>query len=175
MLALNALPDGEAPLVHSFSYSDEERQMPPAYVAATDAQFIKAGLRGITLLFASGDDGMAGSGVRDMNVSDPADVEEKCSVHPDWPSSSPYVTCVGGTATGYDRKLRRSVEVASSAATGSRITTGGGFSGMYSRNHTAPWQSSFVEAYLADESVFKPPPGAFNASGRAYPDISGLR
>ena len=48
-------------------------------------EFQKAGVRGISLLFASGDGGAA------------CDTHNK--YHPNWPASSPYVTAVGGTTS----------------------------------------------------------------------------
>lgn len=48
-------------------------------------EFMKAGLRGITILFASGDDGVGSSNV------------ECDHAVPEWPTGSPYVTAVGAT------------------------------------------------------------------------------
>ena len=56
----------------------------------TAAEFLKAGARGISLLFASGDSGAAGD-------------SHTCKggkFVPQWPSGSPYVTAVGGTSGG---------------------------------------------------------------------------
>ncbi len=49
------------------------------------------GLRGLTVVFSSGDDGIGNSIIRD-------DVQTACSqAWPSWPASSPYVTAVGAT------------------------------------------------------------------------------
>ncbi|RHY19630.1 hypothetical protein DYB25_013831 [Aphanomyces astaci] len=49
------------PAVVSISYADDECALPPAYVAAVDAEFKKAGVRGTTVVVSSGDNGVVGS------------------------------------------------------------------------------------------------------------------
>ena len=75
------------PLVHSVSYGNDEVQMPSAgYMQACNVQFMKAGARGLSLLFASGDSGVCGQmGCDNFNLT----------FHPDFPASSPYITAVG--------------------------------------------------------------------------------
>lgn len=170
MLELNGRPDGrngliDAPLVHSFSYDDEERQMPADFMDRCDDEFVKAGLRGVSLLFAAGDDGAGGSAVRNI-TGDPSACD---AFHANWPSSSPFVTSVGGTATGRAADGRAS-QVASASRAGARITTGGGFSDGH---YEAPdYQRRFVERYLAAARL--PSAALFNAGGRAYPDLSAV-
>lgn len=45
------------PLVHSISYADDEEELPEPYMNRLNVEFMKAGLRGLTFLFAAGDDG----------------------------------------------------------------------------------------------------------------------
>jgi tripeptidyl-peptidase-1 len=73
-----------APLVNSASYSDKERTVDPDYMTRINTEFMKAGVRGLTLLFASGDDG--------------AGCHNNTHFEPQFPSSSPYITTIGGTA-----------------------------------------------------------------------------
>lgn len=61
-------------------------------------------------------------------------------------------------------------EAVCSVATGARITTGGGFSNV-NLNRPA-YQSAVVEAYLNTPQMANIPKNLYNASGRAYPDIS---
>ena len=70
---------------------------------------------------------------------------------PEWPTCSPYVTSVGGTVSL------------------SEVWTdgGGGFSNVY---NTPDYQLDTVQAYL--NSGETPAKSYFNASGRAYPDVS---
>ncbi len=57
---------------------------------------MQLGLMGVTILSASGDDGVAG----DLARSDPL----YCGYFPQFPASSPYVTAVGGTQVGTSSK-----------------------------------------------------------------------
>ena len=60
--SLLQMPNTSLPLVHSISYANDERQSPdtPAYDDATNALFMKLGLRGVTILAATGDLGVWG-------------------------------------------------------------------------------------------------------------------
>jgi tripeptidyl-peptidase-1 len=86
------------PLVHSLSYGDVEANVFNAsnpgsieYGQRCDEEFMAMGLRGLSVLFSSGDDGVGGSDVR-------TDKDYACSqAWPAWPAASPYVTAVGGT------------------------------------------------------------------------------
>ena len=49
------------PLVHSVSYgNDEAQQTSVAYMESVNAEFQKIGVRGVSILFASGDQGVLG-------------------------------------------------------------------------------------------------------------------
>lgn len=72
---------------------------------------------------------------------------------PEWPTCSPYVTSVGGTIS--------LTEVWSDG--------GGGFSNTFP---IPEYQKEVVEKYL--QSGKAPPAKYFNASGRAYPDVSAF-
>ena len=77
--------DAQAPKLFSTSYGEDESSVSLAYASRLNAEFIKAGARGISLLFASGDSGANCKGT---------------SLEPNWPAASPYVTAVGGTTGG---------------------------------------------------------------------------
>lgn len=96
-----------------------------------------------------------------------------------YPAASPFVTAVGATQFS---EITNSLcnqqvggqtihcdigEVASSIATGSLITSGGGFSTI---SLAEPYQASVVSSYLS--SGVPLPTGFFNSSLRAYPDVS---
>ena len=74
--------DATVPKLFSTSYGEPEASVSTAYADRINAEFVKAGARGITLMFASGDSG--------------ADCEDG-KFTPNWPAGSPYVTAVGGT------------------------------------------------------------------------------
>jgi len=141
--------------IQSVSYgNDEIQQTSAAYMDSVNVQFQKLGAMGVSILFASGDQGVAG---RSGKTSDG-------KYHPDFPAGSPYVTSVGGT----DLAVKSVIGAEKAWSDG-----GGGFSDEFA----APdYQKDAVSAYLtklqaAGES---PPASAFNAAGRGYPDISAL-
>lgn len=74
----------DSPWVHSASYGDVESTIDPDYLLRVDNEFMKFGISGRTVLFASGDSGVTC---------------RKGKYTPDWPASSPYVTTVGGTTS----------------------------------------------------------------------------
>jgi len=84
--------------------------------------------------------------------------------NPDFPAGSPYVTAVGGT----DFATKSVVGPESAWSCG-----GGGFSDTFA---TPSWQTDAVAAYLsaAAASGVLPASSLFNATGRAYPDVSAL-
>jgi len=149
------MADGEAPLVHSISYGNDEIQRPntPTYMRRVDADFMKLGLRGISVLVASGDQGVWGRTGPGFPKSN--------RFHPDFPAASAYVTSVGGT----DFAVRNVVGDEKAWSDG-----GGGFSDTFA---TPAYQHAAVTAYLAS-NVSLPEPGCFNSSGRGYPDVSAL-
>lgn len=128
------------PLVHSISYGDYEDTIPHEFVNRCDEDFMKLGIAGTTILFASGDDGVNCRGVSEK-------------FRPNWPASSPYITSVGGTVSN--------TEV--------WVDGGGGFSNVFP---IPDYQKAAVEAYLS--SGVAPKSKYFNASGRAYPDVSAF-
>ncbi|NWV00835.1 TPP1 peptidase, partial [Upupa epops] len=76
------------PWVHSVSYGDDEDSLSRAYLQRVNIEFMKAAARGLTILFASGDDGAGCWRVPGGNHT----------FRPSFPASSPYVTTVGGTS-----------------------------------------------------------------------------
>ncbi|NXI45805.1 TPP1 peptidase, partial [Galbula dea] len=76
------------PWVHSVSYGDDEDSLSLAYMERVNVEFMKAAARGLTILFASGDDG---AGCRRVSAGNH-------TFRPSFPASSPYVTTVGGTS-----------------------------------------------------------------------------
>ncbi len=141
------------PLVNSVSYgNDEIQQISVEYMDSCNTQFMTAGNMGLSLIFASGDQGVWGrSGVG-------------ATFNPDFPASSPYITAVGGT--NFVTKSTIGEETCWDCG-------GGGFSNTFAM---PSWQSEFVEAYLTNAAAAGILPSAdkFNATGRAYPDVSAL-
>jgi len=136
----------KVPFVHSVSYGDVESSLSKSYMSRINIEFMKAGVRGLTILFASGD---SGASCKDQKFS------------PNFPVSSPYVTAVGGTA------LKNPFTI--SGEYGYEIS-GGGFSNIFLQ---PTYQAEKVEYYLTKMQNL-PAQKYFNRSGRAYPDISAI-
>eukprot|EP00475_Leptophrys_vorax_P001463 TRINITY_DN107_c0_g2_i1.p1 TRINITY_DN107_c0_g2~~TRINITY_DN107_c0_g2_i1.p1 ORF type:complete len:551 (-),score=161.18 TRINITY_DN107_c0_g2_i1:47-1699(-) len=144
----------QLPQVHSISYGGyEDTSNDDMNTFNTEVQ--KLGLQGISVIVSSGDDGAANSGAR----SDAS----QCGYHASFPASSPYVTAVGAT----QGPESGNEEVVCSSATGGVITSGGGFSDVFSQ---PSYQSSQVSDYF--NNVANYPVSGFNSNGRGYPDVS---
>ena len=146
----------------------------PSYVKVVDAwdtlervdtEMAKLGLRGVTVVAASGDNGPFSFGIPNpyQSWSSP---DTPCSFQPSLPGSMPHVVAVGGTTGGKDPfKPERAAAVES----GGKITSGGGFSDVFPQPE---WQKLAVRQYLKRYAYDLPPESFFNASNRAYPDVA---
>lgn len=132
----------EPPLVHSISYGEYGG----SYDNVTDQQFSyelqKMGIAGISVLLASGDNGVG----CDKTGS---------SQEFDYPSS-PYITMVGATQ----------IDATSKKEVGATLSSGG-FSKDFMQ---ASWQADAVNAYF--KSGVQLPSEDYYAAGRAYPDVA---
>lgn len=136
------------PLVHEVSWGAGETGSASydiATVTSININFQIMGLRGLTVLVASGDSGTSATTL--CRAFDPT-----------FPASSPYVTAVGGTY------LQDGVEVGWSSS-------GGGFSNVFPR---PSYQDTAVLKYLTDSVDLLPTSSLFNSSGRAFPDIAAF-
>ena len=147
---LQTLPD-PAGIVASISYGGDERENSPQYMISLYYEAMKAVAMGISIVAASGDQGVQGF------------LEACTQFSAIMPANIPFVVAAGGTA-GVESGT---AETTCSTAIDARITSGGGFSEMFGQ---PPYQSADVEAYLAKDGM--PPAGYFNENGRAYPDVS---
>ncbi|EIW76284.1 tripeptidyl peptidase A [Coniophora puteana RWD-64-598 SS2] len=141
------------PSVISTSYGDDEQTVPVDYAQRVCQGFQTLGSRGVSVTFSSGD-----SGVGDGS-SDPSSTTcianngtNAIKFLPAFPASCPYVTTVGAT--------QNVPEVAASFS-------GGGFSNIFAR---PSYQDDAVSAFLT--GLGDTYAGLYNASGRAYPDVS---
>jgi tripeptidyl-peptidase-1 len=160
LTTLSSTSDDEVPLVISTSYGEDEDNTDLDYAKRCNVEFQKAGARGITLLFSSGDSGVAGIGGSMLNdtsaCKSDCDNGADCFV-PQWPAASPYVTSVGGTKSYPGRPEQ--VDGLSS----------GGFSIRWPR---PSWQSDAVEKYLQNTDTDMPDPKKYRSAGRGFPDIA---
>jgi len=154
---LAALGDGEIPLINSVSYgNDEAQQTGDAYMNSCNDQFKAIGVQGISILFASGDQGVYGR--------EGAGILKDKPFHPDFPGGSPYITVVGGT------------DFAERSTVGDETTWkagGGGFSNTFG---IPSYQTDVVAAYKekAQTAGNLPPQKLWNNTGRGYPDLAAL-
>jgi len=145
------------PLVTSISYGSLAPEDPAVDKQRFASEACKLGLRGITIVVASGDDGVANFQARD----DPT----QCGFTSSYPATCPYVTAVGGTQGPESGQT----EIMCSSSTGGGITSGGGFSVFY---ELPDWQASMVTDYINNGPNVPPQANNYNASMRAYPDVS---
>merc|ERR1712194_812313 len=149
---LNSMTD--APLVVSVSYgNDEVQQSSRQYMLTCNTAFMKAGAKGISILFASGDQGVCGRSGCGMLTH--------ARFHPDFPGGSPYITAVGGTNFLTDQIGEEESWEAS----------GGGFGDTFG---IPDYQKDSVAAYRADADADLPPQKLWNNTGRGYPDVAAL-
>eukprot|EP01128_Nolandella_sp_AFSM9_P004486 TRINITY_DN2017_c0_g3_i1.p1 TRINITY_DN2017_c0_g3~~TRINITY_DN2017_c0_g3_i1.p1 ORF type:complete len:557 (-),score=158.23 TRINITY_DN2017_c0_g3_i1:103-1773(-) len=139
---LNNSPD--IPMVHSVSYGDSYDSVDPIYSQRFDVELMKLGARGVTILFASGDNGVGCA-------------KHHCVTVPNWPAQSLYVTAVGGFGSDGGQL---------SAAT----LSSGGFSDM---NAAPAFQKEAIANYFSQDLKF-PPASSYNATGRGIPDVSSF-
>jgi len=130
------------PQVVTTSYAFNEEELGATLATSMCNAYMTLGARGVSLLFSSGDGGVAGitSGTA-------------CTTFlPTFPGSCPYITSVGSTQN-----------VPETAGPFS----GGGFSDIFA---VPSYQSTSVASYLAKLGTTNG--GLYNATGRGFPDVS---
>lgn len=126
---------------------------------------MKLGARGVTVITASGDDGVLIPPARQnqsWNGLGP------CAYIPEWTDSSPWITVVGATQGHELPHATLAQVVACQSDMGGGITTGGGFSERIPR---PSYQDEAVQKYLLSSEGREAHPG-FNSMGRGYPDVA---
>nr|POF12860.1 tripeptidyl-peptidase sed1 [Quercus suber] len=159
--------------VISTSYGYDENDFTPFYEQRQCNEYMKLGLLGVSVLYTSGDNGVAGNG--DQCV-DPATGNYNDGTsgmfNPGFPSNCPYVSSIGAT------QVKPGTNVVAALASGTQpekacetvIYSGGGFSNVFP---LPSYQSAAVKGWFKNHP---PPYGAdrFNTSqhSRGYPDFS---
>ncbi|KAI0696988.1 peptidase S8/S53 domain-containing protein [Cerioporus squamosus] len=137
----------KTPAVLTTSYGYDETEWEGAHD-------VELGARGTTVIFSSGDGGVAGSYFNpDQSCDDGAFV-------PSFPSTCPFVTSVGATQ-GIDPERAAPYSA-------------GGFSNIFPR---PIWQKDAVNRYLdalqgQGGPAYEKLDGLYNATGRAFPDVA---
>lgn len=142
--------DSNPPTSISTSYGGEEQGFSSQYLDRICNEFMKAGSRGVSVFFSSGDFGVGGNEETNCNQG----------FYALFPASCPYITSVGAT------QFSNGGEIAAEFERGG--STGGGFSYHFS----APsYQSSDTKSYI-NSNLDSSYDGYYNPNGRGYPDIS---
>ncbi|KAH9165488.1 subtilisin-like protein [Lactarius sanguifluus] len=139
------LTESDIPRTISISYVADEKDIPVAYTMYICTQFGMLGALGVSVLIATGDDGV---GKGDCLAGDGS-----VRFIPLWPATCPYVTAVGGT-TNHNPEIAASL-------------SGGGFSDHFRR---PVYQEQAVTEFL--QHLGNQYQGQYNASSRGIPDIS---
>ena len=144
---LSNLPDDELPQTLTTSYGEDEQSVPEKYSKTVCNMFGKLGLRGVSILFSSGDTGVG-------SACQTNDGKNTTRFLPIFPAACPYVTSVGGT---YNVQPERAVYFSS-----------GGFSDRWAR---PSYQDDAVKDYLKilGNQQWK---GLYNPKGRGFPDVA---
>ena len=162
--------------VISTSYAYNEHDLTPFYEHRQCHEYMKLGLLGTSVLYSSGDYGVAGNGGFCINGTGPNAPYENGTLggrfNPSFPGTCPYITSVGAT------QIKPNTSLPQALATGTEpeeacetvIYSGGGFSNVFK---LPSYQKKAVKSWFAN---YPPPYGAdkFNNSQqtRGLPDVS---
>ncbi|MCJ1312860.1 hypothetical protein MMC25_006536 [Agyrium rufum] len=152
--------------VISTSYGYNEADLTPFYEMRQCAEYAKLGLAGTTILYSSGDYGVAGNGGQCIDpVTGQYNNGKSGKFNPSFPSTCPYVTSVGATQIVPGASVTAPEEACETV-----IFSGGGFS----NNFPIPdYQKTAVATYFKN---YNPPYGAdrYNNSmkTRGFPDVA---
>ncbi|KAF8841683.1 hypothetical protein BDN67DRAFT_900913 [Paxillus ammoniavirescens] len=150
--------------VISTSYGYNEADLTPFYAERQCAEYAKLGLMGVTVLYSSGDNGVAGNGGYCLNPNG-TQTADGMVFNPSFPGTCPYVTSVGATMVKPNATVLEP-EMACMEV----IYSGGGFSNYFAMPE---YQKGAVDYYLTN---YYPdyPSTIWNSTGmsRGFPDIS---
>ena len=151
--------------VISTSYGYNEADLTAVYEQRQCAEYMKLGLQGTTILYSSGDYGVAGNGGQCIAPDGTYNDGTSGRFNPSFPATCPYVTAVGATQIVPGASVTAPEEACETV-----IFSGGGFSNVFP---LPAYQSAAVKGFFAAH----PPPytaAQYNNSQatRGYPDIS---
>lgn len=152
--------------VISISYAQNEADLTVKYEKRQCMEYLKLGLAGTTVIYASGDQGVAGTQNKCIDLKQRRYTNgTDGAFNPTFPASCPFVTSVGATQIRSDATIFDD-EIACQTS----IFSGGGFSNFFA---LPDYQATAVKSWFSNHP---PPYGAdrFNNSQttRGIPDIS---
>lgn len=164
--------------VISISYSFDEYDVGMAYQQRQCSEWMKLGLQGVSVLVASGDQGVGGR--TDQFGHANGCLGDGTIFSPSHPVSCPYVTTVGSVFLPPGTKPRAEEEVAAT-----NFASGGGFSNIYPRPsyqdkavtdyfdvHAPPMSKALPYYETAYNKSLGAGGGVYNRAGRGFPDVS---
>ncbi|KAE8448117.1 hypothetical protein EG329_009882 [Mollisiaceae sp. DMI_Dod_QoI] len=140
------LDDCDLPQTITTSYGENEQSVPEAFSGTVCDKFGQLGLRGVSVLFSSGDEGPG-------SACQTNDGKNTTRFLPVFPAACPYVTSVGGT---------RHVEPEAAV-----FFSSGGFSDRFPR---PSYQDHAIKEYL--DILGDRWKGLYNPKGRGFPDVA---
>lgn len=152
----------------SISYGSYEYEMDHSVMDQFTTEAMKLGAQGVTILAATGDDGVAGYKARNDT--------SKCKYTVSFPSTCPFVTAVGGTQNAEndpeDHEVHTLKEWAANGVEQQgpffKTTTNGGFSNYF----PAPdYQKDHIATYFKTPEAARAKKG-YSTTGRGTPDIA---
>ena len=150
------------PRVVSFSESMAEDFMDPGYARHLCSLMARVALRGVSLLFSTGDNGPNG---------DQPTGKHKNIFEPEFPATCPWVTAVGGTTNLKDETGATKQTISGLASLG-YTASGGGFSNLFPRPN---YQLDVVDSYVSKHvpKSYESESG-YSSKGRGIPDVSAF-
>ncbi|EJU00428.1 subtilisin-like protein [Dacryopinax primogenitus] len=150
--------------VLSTSYAYNEADLTPFYEQRQCSEYAKLGLQGVTVLYSSGDNGVAGNDGQCLTANGTYSASGT-RFNPSFPGTCPYITSVGATQIKPNGTVFEAEEACETV-----IYSGGGFSNVFPM---PSYQASAVNSYF---EKYPPPYTAaqYNNSRtvRGFPDIS---
>ncbi|KAF8827946.1 hypothetical protein HHX47_DHR4001018 [Lentinula edodes] len=167
--------------VISTSYGYNEADLTPFYATRQCNEYAKLGLMGVTILYSSGDSGVAGLGFAQLSSSQSVNGTR---FNPSFPGSCPYVTSVGATQIAAGNSVD-DPEVAAARVTASgrwriqasllSVTVDMNIHKYPSNVFGIPnYQKDAVATYIKNFKTDNFTTSAYNSSGnsRAFPDVA---
>lgn len=135
--------------VISTSYGYDEAELTPFYEMRQCNEYMKLGLMGTSVLYSSGDYGVAGNGGECLGPNGTFTNGTSGAFNPSFPGTCPYITSVGAT------QVKNNTNVVKDLASGVQpemacetvIYSGGGFSNVFPLPR---YQASAVKTFFAE-------------------------
>lgn len=156
--------------VISTSYGYNEADLTPAYEQRQCNEYMKLGMMGVSVLYSSGDYGVAGNSNQCINSTGGYQNGTLGGrFNPAFPSTCPYVTSVGATQVIPGTNIL-TTKAQPEMACESVIYSGGGFSNVFAM---PSYQSSAVKSYFSrNDPPYTSAQYNNTQQTRGYPDVS---